>query len=107
MSGEIVVRQAAPTLAGIKTGSLFPYPCRGKKRLLDEIRAFNRRFAAKGLCLLPLRYSDGQALLYLDRPPARPADRARARTAGRGTEAPVHPNTAAAAGTAPWPRTGG
>ena len=56
MSEEIVVRQAAPTLAGIKTGSLFPYPCRGKKRLLDEIRAFNRRFAAKGLCLLPLRY---------------------------------------------------
>ena len=45
MSGEIVVRQAAPTLAGIKTGSLFPYPCRSKKRLLDEIRAFNRRFA--------------------------------------------------------------
>ena len=70
MSEEIVVRQAAPTLAGIKTGSLFPYPCAGKKRLMDEIRAFNRRFASKGLCLLPLRYSDGQALLYLYRPSA-------------------------------------
>ena len=54
MSEEIVVRQAAPTLAGIKTGSLFPYPCAGKKRLMDEIRAFNRRFASKGLCLLYL-----------------------------------------------------
>ena len=27
MSEETVVRQAAPTLAGVKTGSLFPYRC--------------------------------------------------------------------------------
>ena len=87
MSEEIVVRQAAPTLAGIKTGSLFPYPCSGKKRLLDEIRAFNRRFAAKGLCLLPLRYSDGQALLYLYRPSALARDLLDARAAALLTQA--------------------
>ena len=87
MSGEIVVRQAAPTLAGIKTGSLFPYPCRSKKRLLDEIRSFNRRFAAKGLCLLPLRYSDGQALLYLYRPSALARDLLDERAAALLTQA--------------------
>ena len=38
MSEEMVVRQAAPTLAGIKTGSLFPCPCTEKETLLEEIR---------------------------------------------------------------------
>ena len=40
MSEEMVVRQAAPTLAGIKTGSQFPCPCAEKDVLLGEIRAF-------------------------------------------------------------------
>ena len=38
MSEELVIRQAAPTLAGIKTGSLFPCPCEDKAALLAEIR---------------------------------------------------------------------
>lgn len=70
MSEEMVVRQAAPTLAGIKTGSLFPCPCMEKKTLLEEIRAFNRRYLSRGLCLLPLRFTEGKALLYLYRPAA-------------------------------------
>ena len=47
MSEEMVVRQAAPTLAGIKTGSLFPCPCTEKETLLEEIRAFNRRYLSR------------------------------------------------------------
>ena len=70
MSEELVIRQAAPTLAGIKTGSLFPCPCEDKAALLTEIRAFNRRYQARGLCLLPLRFTKGKALLYLYRPAA-------------------------------------
>ena len=70
MSEEMVVRQAAPTLAGIKTGSLFPCPCMEKETLLEEIRAFNRRYLSRGLCLLPLRFTEGKALLYLYRPAA-------------------------------------
>jgi hypothetical protein len=70
MSEEMVVRQAAPTLAGIKTGSLFPCPCAEKDVLLGEIRAFNRRYLSRGLCLLPLRFTEGKALLYLYRPAA-------------------------------------
>ena len=68
MSEEILVRQAAPTLAGIKTGSLFPCPCGDKEELLADIRRLNRLLVPKGLCLLPIRFSDGRALLYLYRP---------------------------------------
>ena len=70
MSEELVIRQAAPTLAGIKTGSLFPCPCEDKAALLAEVRAFNRRYQARGLCLLPLRFTKEKALLYLYRPAA-------------------------------------
>ena len=80
MSEEMVVRQAAPTLAGIKTGSLFPCPCAEKDVLLGEIRAFNRHYLSRGLCLLPLRFAEGKALLYLYRPAALQRD-LRAQTA--------------------------
>lgn len=68
MSEEYVVRQCAPTLAGIKTGSLFPCPYQSRQALMSEIRALNRRLSPKGLILLPVRYLDGKALLYLYRP---------------------------------------
>ena len=80
MSEELVIRQAAPTLAGIKTGSLFPCPCEDKAALLAEVRAFNRRYLSRGLCLLPLRFTEGKALLYLYRPAALQRD-LRAQTA--------------------------
>ena len=68
MSEEILIRQGAPTLAGIKTGSLFPFPCEDHETLITDIRRLNRRLSPKGLCLLPLRFLPGQALLYLYRP---------------------------------------
>ena len=64
MSEEILIRQGAPTLAGIKTGSLFPCPCENREDLLADIRQLNRRLSPKGLCLLPIRFLAGQALLY-------------------------------------------
>ena len=68
MSEEILIRQGAPTLAGIKTGSLFSFPCEDHEALMTDIRRLNRRLSPKGLCLLPLRFLPGQALLYLYRP---------------------------------------
>ena len=68
MSEEILIRQGAPTLAGIKTGSLFPFPCEDHEALMTDIRKLNRRLTPKGLCLLPLRFLPGQVLLYLYRP---------------------------------------
>ena len=37
-------------------------------KLLADIRRLNRRLVPKGLCLLPIRFLEGQALLYLYRP---------------------------------------
>ena len=68
MSEENVVRLCAPTLAGIKTGSLFPCPFENRETLLMEIRQYNQVLVPKGLCLLPLRFTDKSALLYLYRP---------------------------------------
>ena len=65
MAEEILIRQGAPTLAGIKTGSLFPCPCEDHESLMTDIRKLNRRLSPKGLCLLPIRFLPGQALLYL------------------------------------------
>ena len=68
MSDEMIVRQCAPTLAGIKTGSLFPCPYESRTQLMDEIRAMNHMLVPKGLCMLPVRCESGSALLYVYRP---------------------------------------
>lgn len=68
MSEEAVVRNCAPTLAGIKTGNLFSYRYDSINEMRDSIRFWNRRFQKKGVRVLPLRYRNRQALIYLYRP---------------------------------------
>ena len=74
MTDDYLVRHCAPTLAGIKTASLFTCPYDEKERLLDAIRRMNQRLRAKGLRVLPLRFSDKKALIYLYRPARLSAD---------------------------------
>ena len=64
MSEELLIKQCAPTLAGIKTGSLFPCPCDDRASLLADIRRLNRQLVPKGLCLLPIRYLGRNSLIY-------------------------------------------
>ena len=68
MSDMYLVRHCAPTLAGLKTGSLFtcPYGCR--EELFRSIRRMNQRLLPKGLRVLPLRCSEHKALIYIYRP---------------------------------------
>ena len=49
MSEEILIRQGAPTLAGIKTGSLFPCPCENREALLADIRRLDWWLSPKGV----------------------------------------------------------
>ena len=70
MPEEIMIQQCAPTLAGIKTGSLFSCPYETEHRLLEDVRRMNGLLVPKGLCLLPLRYENSRVLLYLYRPRA-------------------------------------
>ena len=60
---ETVVRQCAPTLAGIKTGSLFPCPYQSRQQLLADMRRLTRVLVPRGLRLLAMRVDDGRGLL--------------------------------------------
>ena len=68
MSEEMFVRCCAPTLAGIKTGSMFNCEYDSREEMASELRELNRIFSRNGMCILPLRYHNGKALLYLFRP---------------------------------------
>ncbi|MBR0425786.1 MAG: DUF3793 family protein [Clostridia bacterium] len=63
MSEEALVRNCAPTLAGLKTGNLFSYACDDRAGLGASVRALNGRLKEKGLRLLLLRCENGRALL--------------------------------------------
>ena len=68
MSEDHVVRHGAPTLAGIKTGSLFTCPVEDRKGFLREVSRYDRQLAPRGIRLRVLRFSERGALLYLLRP---------------------------------------
>lgn len=68
MAEAHLIKHCAPTLAGIKTGSVFTCPYERREELMDSIRALNRRLSPKGLRMVPLRFSDRKALIYLYRP---------------------------------------
>lgn len=74
ISEEYLIRHCSPTLAGLKTASLFTCPYGQKETLLDSLRQMNRRLRDKGLYLVPLRFSEKKALIYLYRPRKLTAD---------------------------------
>ena len=65
-----MIRHCSPTLAGLKTGSLFSCPCRGWEQLTPAIRSLNHKLVPRGLRVLPLRLRGGRALVYVYRPNA-------------------------------------
>lgn len=68
MSEEMFVQCCAPTLAGIKTGSMFSCDYSSKNEMAEDLRSLNRILSRRGMCILPLRFHEGKALLYLFRP---------------------------------------
>lgn len=64
---EKVVQYCSPTLAGLKTGSLFVCSYAGTADRI-EFRSINRDLSKKGLRFIPLRIRDGRVLSYLYRP---------------------------------------
>ena len=55
MPDEMVIRHCAPTLASIRTGSLFSCPCESEKEVLHGVQELNRRLGGKGLRVLHRR----------------------------------------------------
>lgn len=74
MTEDQLIRYCAPTLAGLKTGSLFACAYDSKEALLCTIGQLNSRLACKGLRVLPLRFSLKRALIYMYRPSRLSAD---------------------------------
>ena len=65
MPDETLVRYGSPTLAGLKTGSLFTARFATREELYAEMRRLNRRLSGRGVQILPVRYRGETALLYL------------------------------------------
>ena len=67
MIREALVEYCAPTLAGIKTGSMFIVK-NGGTNIDSEIRELNWMLTRRGLRLLPIRRTNQTTLVYLFRP---------------------------------------
>ena len=64
----MLIDHCSPTLAGVKTGSIFTCDYKCKKAVYSEIRRINKILVPKGLRLIPLRFHNGKVLVYLYRP---------------------------------------
>ena len=67
MLEAIIVLHGAPTLAGLKTGSLFSVDTYGAKEMQHDIARVNRALQPKGVRLTVMRYGRCRAMLYLYR----------------------------------------
>ncbi len=68
MPEDVIVRQGAPTLAGIKTGSLFCCPVAAGENVAESVREMNERLVPRGARMVPLRRTEESVLLYVYRP---------------------------------------
>ena len=68
MSDEFLVRYCSPTLAGMKTGSVFRCAYMSREKILAQIRRLNQRLGSKGLRVIPLRFTVASVLVYVFRP---------------------------------------
>ena len=66
---DLVIQHCSPTLAGLKTASLFSCDCPSLVEVKEQVRRLNRILVPKGLSALLLRcVGNGRALIYLYRP---------------------------------------
>lgn len=68
MLENLIVHHGSPTLAGMKTGSMFTCTYQTEREVSDNIRELNHRLVRKGLRVLPLRFTGKRVLVYIYRP---------------------------------------
>ena len=68
MSLENIVRVCAPTLAGLKTGSIVTLAHDGCPEFNASVSGLNRILREKGLLAVPLKQTRNSAILYIFRP---------------------------------------
>ena len=68
MPEQFLIEHCSPTLAGLKTGNLFPVRIEPGQDICNEVRELNRLLRQKGIRVVILKRMEGKALLYLYRP---------------------------------------
>lgn len=68
MSDDILVRYCSPTIAGLKTGSMFSYCFKNDTDKKETVRRLNQSLGKKGLRVIPLKQTNNRTLLYVYRP---------------------------------------
>lgn len=68
MFDEMVVRNCAPTLAGIKVGSLFNCIGQTSEYTVEHVRSLNIRLRPYGVRLIPVCADNKPSLVYMYRP---------------------------------------
>ena len=68
MSEELIIEHCSPTLAGIKTGSMFSVRVTKDTDINKEVRELNKVLLEKGLRVIPLKKTKEYALIYFYRP---------------------------------------
>ncbi|MCR5594648.1 MAG: DUF3793 family protein [Lachnospiraceae bacterium] len=68
MPDTYIVEHCSPTLAGLKTGSLFSVKNRELNDPTGELRDLNRLLTPKGLRAVPVRKTESHTLIYVYRP---------------------------------------
>lgn len=63
-----LIEHASPTLAGLKTGSLFGWSCPDPRAMAGQLIRLNRRLKRRGVALTLLQVKGGRALVYVYRP---------------------------------------
>ena len=67
MLDRYLIEHCSPTLASLKTASLFTYACDSDFELTQQVQSWNHCFQDKGVSLVILRRRQGKALLYVFR----------------------------------------
>ena len=67
MSDTEIIRYCSPTLAGLKTASLFSTACKDYAHLRKQINRLNAKLSISGLRLIPLSFRNERVLIYIYR----------------------------------------
>ena len=67
MIQKSLIEYCSPTLAGIKTGSLFSIK-KNRKELNEEVCRLNKKVVKKGIRIIPIEKSQDSTLIYIYRP---------------------------------------
>ena len=70
MTEDDIIRNCAPTLAGLKTGNTFVCSYDSEDALRESLRSVNQKLLPKGVRAVPLRLRENRALIYVFRPEA-------------------------------------